>query len=134
MSIKSMNLAWINVSDIKKAEKFFVDTLGLKVTSGAPEYNWLELKGSQGGMILGVGQGDCSKKEENPVKPGGNAVMTMEVEDVAQSKTELEAKGVKFYGDILEVPGHVKMATFADPDGNIFQLCQMLTSSSKGCC
>ncbi len=133
MSIKSMNLAWINVSDIQKAEKFFVQTLGLKIDSGAPEYNWLELKGSHGGMTLGIGQSDDTDANQNPAKPGCNAVITMDVDDIVKTKADLEAKGVKFYGDIIEVPGHVKMATFADPDGNIFQLCQIITVS-KRCC
>ena len=55
-----------------------------------------------------------------------NAVLAMTVDDIVAAKKELEGKKVSFIGDIIEVPGYVKMATFADPDGNIFQLVQEL--------
>lgn len=123
--IKSMDLAWITVSDFQRAKTFYTETLGLTLRSGAPEYSWMELVGKDGGMALGVG-GDCGT-DQNPVKPGQNAVMTMTVDDIVATKAALEAKGVQFFGDIIEVPGHVKMALFADPDGNKLQLVQMLS-------
>ena len=55
-----------------------------------------------------------------------NAVLAMTVDDIVAAKKELEGKKVSCIGDIIEVPGYVKMATFADPDGNIFQLVQEL--------
>ena len=72
--------------------------------------------------------GDWQSTNHSPSyeKPGNNSVVTLTVTDIVESKAELEAKGVKFFGDIIEVPGHVKMATFADPDNNVFQLVQML--------
>lgn len=123
--IKRMDLSWIMVSDSEKSQKFFTEILGLKVTSGSPEYNWFELAAQDGGMALGVG-GSCDK-EPGPVAPGQNAVVTMTVDDIVACKATLEAKGVQFFGDIVEVPGHVKMALFADPDGNKFHLVQVIT-------
>ncbi len=35
-------------------------------------------------------------------------------------------KGAKLVGEIGEVPGHVKMQTFLDPDGNMMQIVQEL--------
>ncbi len=122
MAIKSMDLAWISTSDFARSKKFFVDVLGLKVSSMTEEYEWMELTGSHGGAILGVGK--CTK--DSPVQAGKNAVMTMSVDDLIKTKADLEAKGVTFVGDILVVPGHVKMAFFTDPDGNFFQLVQLL--------
>ena len=127
MNIKRMDLAWISVKDIKKSEKFFAETLGLKVTTSTPEYGWLELAAKEGGCALGVGACSDTDEYENPVKPGMNAVLTMTVDDIVAAKKELEAKNVRFIGEIVEVPGHVKMATFADIDGNIFQLVQELS-------
>lgn len=124
MAIKSMKLAWVTVADIKKAEHFFANVLGLKVTSGDSKYNWLEFSGAEEGLYLGVGQ--AHPKDPSCVNPGQNAVMTMTVDDIVKEKTRLEAKGVKFLGDIMEVPGHVKLATFTDPDGNKYQLVQDL--------
>lgn len=125
MSIKRIDLAWITTADIKKAEKFFVDTLGMKLTNKADEWGWLELTGQEGGLTLGIGQA----RDHSPAyeKPGNNSVVTLSVADIVASKEDLEKKGVKFLGDIIEVPGHVKMATFTDPDNNVFQLVQSLS-------
>lgn len=124
MAIQRMDLAWITTSDIKKAEKFFVETLGMKLSNKAEEWGWLEVTGQEGGFTLGIGQArDHSPSYE---KPGNNSVVTLSVPDVVKSKADLEAKGVRFLGDIIEVPGHVKMVTFMDPDNNVFQLVQVL--------
>jgi predicted enzyme related to lactoylglutathione lyase len=123
MSIKRMDLAWISVSDIAKAKKFFVETLGMKLSSEAPEYGWMELQGHDGGTLLGVG----APHEEKPlVGPGYNAVMCMSVDNLEETMATLKAKGVEFIGEVIEVPGHVKMVFFADPDNNKFQLTQYL--------
>ncbi len=118
--IKKIELSWITVSDIQKAKKFFVDTLGMQLTSNSSEYQWLEVQGNEGGMLLGIGQ--CN--EEYGTKPGHNAVVTMTVENIESAKKSLEEKGVIFEGEILEIPGHVKMVTFLDADNNRFQLVQ----------
>ena len=125
MAIRKMSLSWIVSSDISKTKSFFVETLGLQVTNSAEEYGWLEVQGEEGGMILGIGQ-ESKEKENETEKPGSNAVVTMTVDDIVKEKAELEAKGVHFIDEILEVPGHVKMVTFVDPDGNKFQLVQEL--------
>ena len=109
----------ITVADFKKAEKFFIETLGLKLKNKAPEYGWLELSGTEGGGVLGVGQ--CMGDQ----KAGVNAVVTFSVDDIEKTIKDLKSKGVSV-GEIMEVPGHVKLATFSDPDGNEFQLAQEL--------
>ena len=48
------------------------------------------------------------------------------VTDIDAARTELEAKGVRFEGDIVELPGLVKLATFYDPDGNRYMFAQSL--------
>lgn len=124
--IKQMNLAWISVSDIAQAKKFFVETLGMQIEADAPDYGWLEVSGKdENCMRLGIGQA----RPESAEKPGMNAVVTMIVDDIVIAKKELTTKGVQFVGDIIEVPGHVKLATFLDPDNNMFQLVQMLSNN-----
>lgn len=123
MKVNKIELAWITVSDIKKAEEFFNKTLGLNIIAKADEYGWLELQASDGGTFLGVAQ----QNEEDVEQSGHNAILTMTVDDILEAKKELESKNVEFIGDILEVPGHVKMATFVDVDGNMFQLVQKLS-------
>jgi len=122
MIVKKIDLAWITVSDYAKTKKFFTETLDLKISSDSAEYGWAELKGPQG-ATLGIAQENPQYGSE---KAGHNAVLVFTVEDIVAAKKELEAKGVKFEGDIMEVPGHVKLATFIDLDGNKFQLAQEL--------
>ena len=40
--------------------------------------------------------------------------------DIEAARAALEGKGVRFEGDIIEMPGLVKLTTFKDPDGNSY--------------
>ena len=123
MVAKRSDMAWITVSDIQKAKKFFTEVVGLEVRTDTPEYGWVELVAKDGGSALGVGQ--CNP-QYSEVKPGDNAIVTFTVDDILQAKAEFEKQGVTLLGDIVEVPGHVKMLFFTDFDGNKFQIVQLL--------
>ena len=123
MHIKSMELVWIVVKDLKKAIKFYVETVGLKVMEEHKGYGWAELQGHEGGARLGIAQAN----EEEAVQPGSNAVVTLTVENIEKALEGLKKKGAKLRGDLKEIPGHVKMQSVEDGDGNHFQLVQMLT-------
>lgn len=122
MKIKRIDLSWITTSDMKKAKQFFTETVGLKVRHEMAEFGWLALGGHEGGSSLGVGLVNTGSDQ----KPGTNAIVTLEVDDIVAAKKELESKKVKFIGDIMEVPGQVKLALFTDPDDNKFQLVQRI--------
>lgn len=124
-----MELAWITVSDVRKAKTFFIETLGLQVSDDAVEQGWLEVKAPGDTFLLGIGQvqqEDNNEEDSASVQPGHNAILTMTVDNLVQAKATLQKKNVTMLGDILEVPGHVKMQLFADFDGNKFQLVEML--------
>ncbi len=123
MKVKSIDLGWITVSDLEKARKFFGDTLGLELTTSNEQLGWLELEGKEGGAKLGVAR--AHEKEQH--RPGSNTVLTLKVDNIEQAKQNLEVKGVKFLGGVIEIPGHVKLATFVDPDNNTFQLVEDLS-------
>lgn len=125
MAIKSIGMPWITVSDMKKTEEFFKHKLGLSVTSHAPEFGWMEFAGKDGGLSLGTGM---YSPEYSDQKAGSNAVVCFNVDDIVATKAELEAKGVTFVDEIMEVPGHVKLVTFVDNDGNRFQLAEQLSN------
>ncbi len=122
MVIKSSELCWLVVADLKKAVEFYTKTLGLKLLSMAEEFGWAELQGKDGGAMIGL----CQACAEMPLKAGSNAVMTFSVNDMDQARKELQAKGLRLVGDVIEVPGHVKMQDFVDLDNNRFQLVQTL--------
>lgn len=121
MSIKRSDLAWIVVSDFEKAVKYYTEVLGLKLLEQSPEYGWAELGAPDGGSRLGI----CQENDEDGMKAGQNAVMTFTVDNLEKSKAALAKKGMKFVGNVIEVPNVVKMQTCSDPDGNMFQLCEM---------
>ena len=116
---KGLGMSCLTVTDINAAKKLFVDILGFEMTEYAEEYNWMEFKGEEGG-IIGVGQ------SQGGMKSGVNATLSINVENIEEAKASLEEKGVTFTGDIMEIPGHVKLAPFIDEDGNEFFLAQKL--------
>ena len=134
MVVKRSDLSWILVSDINKAKKFFTEVLGLEIRSDTPEYGWVELMPKEGGAALGIGQ--YNPQYGKDAKPGENAIITFTVDDIVKAKALFQEKNVTLLGDIVEVPGHVKMLFFADADGNKFQLVQVLNEPihGKGCC
>lgn len=121
--IKSIDLGWIVVQDIQKAKRFYVDTLGFELTTDAPEYNWAEVKAPESNFTIGIGQ---KSSDEDGMEIGSNAVLTLTVDNIEESIKELSQQGVTFMGEVIEVPGHVKMISFTDPDGNHMQLVEKL--------
>lgn len=121
MAVTKMNMAWIVVSDLDEAIEYYTQKLGLKLLEKQQDFGWAELSGQDGGHRLGLAQ---ARGEEMP--PGTNAVVTMSVDNLEQSKAELTEKGVKFIGEVIEIPGQVKLQTFIDRDGNHFQLVEEL--------
>ena len=126
MNLKSMDLAWIVVNDLQKAVKFYTETVGLKLLKMEEKWGWAELAGPNGGARIGIAQ--TSPQSPDNVKPGENAVMTFTVVDIEQAIADLVKKGTKLEGGLQEVPGHVKLQTVVDTDGNRFQLAQLLHS------
>lgn len=113
-----MHLAWIVVKDIKKAIKFYTETVGMKLLEFDERYGWAELSGQDNGARLGIAQ----KNDREKVQPGQNAIVTLSVENLEKAKADLVKKGAKMEGDIMEVPGIVKLQMVVDQDGNHFQL------------
>lgn len=122
MVVKSTELCWLVVKDLKQAVEFYTKTLGLTLLNLTEEHGWAELQGKEGGTMIGL----CQDSDHMEVKPGFNAVMTFTVDDIDQAIKELATRGVKFIGPVIEVPGHVKMQDFFDKDNNRFQLVQQL--------
>jgi len=122
MKTKGIFLSWIIVKDVPAAIKFYSEVVGLELKEYHKEFGWAELKGPEG-SLLGIGQED----PQNPITAGSNAVVTVTVEDIEDAKRHFNNKGAKLVGETIEIPGHVKLQTFVDVDGNNFQLVQDLT-------
>ena len=112
-----VDLAWYQVKDMDAAKRFYGDVLGLRkrIDLGG----WCEFSHSDEAASIGL----------NAMREGDDergATVVLRVDDLARAQKELKAKGVKFEGEVHEVPGVVRIATFRDPDGNRLQICQVL--------
>lgn len=129
MSVKEIGLCWIVVKDIKASIKYYTEVVGLKLKEFHEEFGWAELAGSHGGSRLGIAQ----ESPEEAIKAGRNAVMTFTVPNLDTVKQEMVKKGAKCLGDVCVVPGHIKMQTMEDLDGNCFQICEVI-HHQHSCC
>lgn len=132
MKVREIGLCWIVVKDIKAAVKYYTEVVGLQLAEMNEEYGWAELEGIDGGSRLGI-VGIAQENAQDSMKAGQNAVMTFTVDNLEKAKEAMSKKGAKCEGDVIEVPGHVKMQTVIDSDGNRFQICELLKHSCCHC-
>lgn len=121
MKVQEIGLIWIVVKDLSKAIEYYTTVVGLHLLELHEEFGWAEL-GGETGTRLGIAQENPQEK----MRAGENAVITFSVSDIEQRKREMAEQGAVFEGELIEIPGHVKMQTVLDRDGNRFQLCQLL--------
>lgn len=112
----------IGSSDAKKLGKFYKDVLGLKSTM---EMEFGEDNSYGIGFNLGKGAGlyimDHSKVKGKSVLPD-RVMFNLEVDDIEKEVKRLKKEKVKVVADIYHMEEYGYIATFADPDGNYFQL------------
>jgi catechol 2,3-dioxygenase-like lactoylglutathione lyase family enzyme len=97
--------------DAERARAFYVDTLGLRPDDRARFEAWA------GQTCFGIWEPEKMGMEFAPQ----NASPALHVDDVAEARAELEAKGVEFRGETIDT-GVCHMAFFTDPDGNDLML------------
>jgi catechol 2,3-dioxygenase-like lactoylglutathione lyase family enzyme len=104
----------VPVTDMDRAKQFYGETLGLDAVNdtGFPEY--------QLGENISVYLVDMEAVGQSFTAPHSGSI-ALRVADVAETRKELEARGVVFEGDILDT-SVCHMAFFRDPDGNAFML------------
>ena len=112
-----VNVSWYPVKDLNAAKKFYGEVLGLKKTFEMD--GWCEFSHAEGAASIGLSQLGEGEEERG-------ATVVLRVDDLARVQKELASKGTKFEGDLHEIPGVVRIATFRDPAGNRLQLCQVL--------
>jgi catechol 2,3-dioxygenase-like lactoylglutathione lyase family enzyme len=104
----------VPVTDMERATRFYRDTLGLDQVSadGFPEFQLGENVSMYLLQLENIGSAFTAPH---------TAHIALRVPDVAQTREELEARGVEFEGDTLDT-GVCHMAFFRDPDGNALML------------
>lgn len=101
--------------DLPASVAFYGDTLGLHRSVYMPDRGFAEFE--TGNLTISVYTAEAWGLGH---KPNPNA-LALHVEDVAQARAELEGRGVRFEGEILDT-GVCHMAFFSDPEGNAMML------------
>lgn len=118
----------LTVSDVDSALAFYEGLLQLRVIARPGALAFLDLGGVR--LMLTESGGPRS----------GNSVLYFVVEDLVASRTELEARGVRFVDQphvifedatgVFGAPGYAEWMTFfEDPDGNLLALSARVASA-----
>jgi len=116
MDVRKANVT-VMVSDFDRAVRFYTGTLGFALAKRYGD-EWAEVEAH--GFTIGL----------HPAGPhgprpgeGGALSIGLDVAAIESAKAELESRGVGFDGPIKD-DGAVRLAFFADPDGNPLYLCE----------
>ena len=114
MIVERTDFVSVPVTDLERSTRFYEETLGLRRRPG--DGGWPEFETGNVSLYL-MDPTNVGREFQGP----HTAHIALRVPDVADARTELEAKGVEFAGDILDT-GVCHMAFFAYPDGNALML------------
>jgi catechol 2,3-dioxygenase-like lactoylglutathione lyase family enzyme len=113
VEVEKVDFVSVLTQDIRRAKAFYGETLGLPLETEGEN----DLEFTLGQVTLDVFNPESAGQEFAP-SPAGIAIR---VPDVAAARSELEAKGVEFDGEIVDT-GVCHFAFFRDPDGNALML------------
>jgi catechol 2,3-dioxygenase-like lactoylglutathione lyase family enzyme len=105
----------VATKDIEAAMKFYGDVLGLPFGK-----RWGQMPAAEyetGTLTIAVMQSEAFGLEFRP----NNHPIALHVDDVEAARGELESRGVRFNGDIID-SGVCHQTFFEDPDGNVLGL------------
>ena len=122
--MKSPQLWYVNVfvSDLKRAVEFYRDTLGLPLQFQEEQFGYASF--APQGVRFGLARVDTSSPESQTLL-GRHTGIGWGVPDLRAAYEDLKTKGVRFTAAPAKQPWGGFMATFADPDGNLFYLDQL---------
>jgi catechol 2,3-dioxygenase-like lactoylglutathione lyase family enzyme len=104
----------VPVTDMERATRFYRDTLGLEQVS---EQGFPEFQLGENVSVYLLQMESIGSQFSGP----HTAHVALRVPDVADTRAELESRGVTFEGETLDT-GVCHMAFFRDPDGNALML------------
>jgi catechol 2,3-dioxygenase-like lactoylglutathione lyase family enzyme len=104
----------VPVTDLERSVAFYRDTLGLEQIGHG---SWPEFQLGENVSLYLLDPTNIGQEFKGP----HTSSIALRVPDVEAAKTELEARGVEFGGDVFDT-GVCHMAFFSDPDGNAIML------------
>ena len=114
MQVERTDFVSVPVRDVERAAAFYRDTLGLEQVS---EGGWPEFQLGENVSLYLIDPTNIGQD----FTPPHTAHIALRVPDVAETRAELEGRGVDFDGEILDT-GVCHMAFFKDLDGNQLML------------
>jgi predicted enzyme related to lactoylglutathione lyase len=116
MDVERADFVAIPVQDLKRADEFYGQTLGLRRSPDSSE-RWVEYE--LGNVTLALVSPEAIGLGFEP--QGHQMPIGLRVPDVEEARKKLEAKGITFDHETVD-SGVCILATFRDPDGNALQL------------
>jgi len=114
VEVEHVDFISVPVTDLQRSTAWYRDTLGLPQTE---EGSFPEFKLGDNVFLYLIDPRNLESEFEHP----HTSPIALRVADVAETKAELEGRGVQFSGDVFDT-SVCHMAPFADPDGNRFML------------
>lgn len=113
----------VAVRDLRRAMRFYTETLGLPGESGETD-GWITIGGAS--LYLFEAQGadapGARRTTDLAANPPGIDHISLGVDDIEAACAALEAKGIVFAGPIVGAPGEFRYRGFSDPEGNMLYL------------
>ena len=111
IDVERVDYVRVPVSDMKAAERFYGELLGLRRNPNSPSGDWVEFEA--GNVTLAVMTPHTHEYEFTPLPP---STIALRVRDVAEAKAKLEAAGLEV-GEMWD-SGACRGAGVTDPSGN----------------
>jgi catechol 2,3-dioxygenase-like lactoylglutathione lyase family enzyme len=116
----------VPVTDVERSTRFYAQTLGLPwINEGSKQ--WPELQLGENVSLYLMDPRQTGAEFQGP----HTAHIALRVPDVAETRQELEGRGVTFDADTLDT-GVCHMAFFKDPDGNQLMLHRRYAPHEQG--
>jgi predicted enzyme related to lactoylglutathione lyase len=116
IEVERADFVAVPVQDLKRADEFYGQTLGLRRNPNSSE-RWVEYE--LGNVTLALVSPEVMGADFQA--EGHQMPIGLRVDDVDEARAKLEAKGIEFPHGTID-SGVCHLATFRDPDGNALQL------------
>ncbi len=114
MQVERTDFVSVPVTDLERSTAWYRDTLGLEQTGDGA---WPEFRLGENAFLYLMDPTNIGQEFRGP----HTAPIALRVPDVAESRAELQGRGIEFAGDTFDT-GVCHMAPFSDPDGNALML------------
>lgn len=114
----NLNNIMLNSEDSKKLADFYTHVLGEPETAWSDEASgWFGFRAGDGSLAIGP-HSEVTGKNQQP----GRMMLNFATADVRGDFERIKAFGAEVVAEPYEPGSGMLMCTFADPDGNYFQL------------